>query len=187
VNDIRRAVFLDRDGVINRAIVKEGKPYPPASLAELQMTPEAPEALARLKAAGFLLLGVTNQPDVARGTQRREVVETMNTWLTTTLPIEAILVCYHDDDDGCSCRKPRPGLILRATEDYGIDLSKSFLIGDRWRDIEAGQRAGCATVLLDYGYNERKTERPADCIVSTLAEATTWIVRQANQTERGGV
>lgn len=187
MNDRQRAVFLDRDGVINQAIVKEGKPYPPASLAELQIVPEAPEALARLKAAGFLLVGVTNQPDVARGTQQREVVEAMNARLTATLPLEAILVCYHDDSDDCSCRKPQPGLILQATEAYGIELSKSFLIGDRWRDIEAGQRAGCATVLLDYGYNECKSKRPADCIVSTLTEAATWIVQQADQRERGGV
>jgi D-glycero-D-manno-heptose 1,7-bisphosphate phosphatase len=172
-----RAVFCDRDGVLNRAIMKAGKPYPPTSLAELQIMPDALPTLTILKNAGFLLLGVTNQPDVARGTQSREVVEAINSTLLRTLPLSEILVCYHDDGDGCVCRKPQPGLLLQAAAHYGIRLSDSFLIGDRWRDVEAGQRAGCKTVLLDYGYSERKSEQPADCIVASLADAVTWIMQ----------
>jgi len=147
----RQAVFLDRDGVLNQALVRHGKPYPPASLAELQIVPEAPEALAALQAAGFLLLGVTNQPDVARGTQRREVVEAINAALLATLPLAEILVCYHDDGDGCACRKPQPGLLLQAATRYCLTLPASFMIGDRWRDVEVGRRVGCRTVWLDYG------------------------------------
>ena len=179
----RRAVFCDRDGVLNHAVVKDGKPYPPASLEELQILAEAPHALMALKAAEFLLIGVTNQPDVARGTQSRKVVESINATLLRTLPLSEILVCYHDDGDGCSCRKPQPGLLIQAATRYNIALGESFLIGDRWRDVEAGQRAGCKTLLLDYGYNERKAERPADCVVTSLADAVTWIMEH---TGKGG-
>src|SRR2546429_2967557 len=110
----RQAVFLDRDGVLNQAMVRGGKPYPPASLTELQILPGTSDALYALQAAGFLLIGVTNQPDVARGSQRREVVEAINAVLRATLPLAEILVCYHDGRDGCSCRKPQPGLLLQA-------------------------------------------------------------------------
>ena len=173
----RRAVFLDRDGVLNRAIVREGKPYPPRSVAELQIMPDALEALTALKAAGFLLIGITNQPDVARGLQRREVVETINAALLATLPLTDIFVCYHDDRDHCDCRKPLPGLLLQAARKYGVTLSDSIMIGDRWRDVEAGRRAGCGTVLLDYGYAERQAENPPDCTVDSLSEAAVWILR----------
>lgn len=174
----RRAVFLDRDGVLNRAIVHNGKPYPPATLAEFEIPPDAPDALASLKAAGFLLIGVTNQPDVARGTQRREVVEAINAALLAALPLSEILVCYHDDRDGCSCRKPQPGLLLQAATGYTIALSASFMIGDRWSDVEAGYRAGCRTVLLDCDYRGRRVKRPPDCTVHSLSEAAAWILNQ---------
>ena len=182
----RQAVFLDRDGVLNQALVRHGKPYPPASLAELQIVPDAPEALAALQAAGFLLIGVTNQPDVARGTQRREVVEAINAALLATLPLAEILVCYHDDGDGCACRKPQPGLLLQAAATYAIDLPSSFMVGDRWRDVEVGRRVGCRTVLLDYGYRERSPESPPDCTVRSLSEAAWWILRQPDTVQGGG-
>lgn len=181
-----RAVFLDRDGVLNCAMVKDGKPYPPASLAELQILPEAPDALAALRAAGFFLIGVTNQPDVARGTQRKEIVEAINAALLAALPLSEILVCYHDDRDGCSCRKPQPGLLLQAATRYALALADSFLIGDRWRDMEAGRRAGCKTIFLEYDYDERRTESSPDYSVRSLREAAAWILRQSNTT-RGGV
>src|SRR5262249_39432347 len=112
---LRRAVFLDRDGVLNRAIVRNGTPHPPATLAELEIAPDASRALDDLKAAGFLLIGVTNQPDVARGNQSRAVVESINAALLASLPLQEILVCYHDDGDGCDCRKPRPGLLFQGS------------------------------------------------------------------------
>ena len=182
---LHSAVFLDRDGVLNRAIVRNGKPYPPATLAELQILPAAPDALVALQAAGFLLIGVTNQPDVARGTQQREVVEAINAALLAVLPLSEILVCYHDDQDRCSCRKPRPGLLLQAATRYAIELSSSFMIGDRWRDVEAGRRAGCRTVLLDCGYEERAAQSPPDCTVHSLPEATAWILSQSNRAKGG--
>jgi D-glycero-D-manno-heptose 1,7-bisphosphate phosphatase len=173
----RRAVFLDRDGVINQAIVRNGKPYPPASLDELVILPGVPEALARLRAAGFLLLVATNQPDVARGTQRREVVELMHARLLQALPLDEIYSCYEDGPD-CPTRKPNPGMLLDAAVKYGIDLAGSYMVGDRWRDIEAGRRAGCRTVFLDYGYQEKQPDPPADRTTDSLLGAAEWILEQ---------
>ena len=176
----RSAVFLDRDGVLNRAIVREGKPYPPASLAELEILPGAVEACAALREAGFLLIAVTNQPDVARGTQRREIVEAIHQVLRTHLPLDDIRVCYHDDVDHCPCRKPKPGLLLEAARDWDIDLSASFMVGDRWKDIEAGRRAGCKTVFVDYDYVEREPDNP-DHRANSLIEAVDWILQHRIQ------
>lgn len=180
----RRAVFLDRDGVLNRALVRNGKPYPPRNLGELQIPEDVPDALKTLREAGFLLIGVTNQPDVSRGTQGREVVEEIHATLLKALPLEEILCCYHDDGDGCLCRKPLPGLLLQAADRYAIDLSSSFMIGDRWKDIEAGQRAGCITILIDHQYAERGAERPPDYRVRMLSEAVPCII---NHRREGGI
>jgi D-glycero-D-manno-heptose 1,7-bisphosphate phosphatase len=171
----RKAVFLDRDGVLNKAIVKNGKPYPPQNLEELEILEGVPQALQSLKEAGFLLIGVTNQPDVARGIQKREIVASINSTLLRSLPLEDILVCYHDDRDDCSCRKPKPGLLYQAAESYAIDLKTSFMIGDRWKDVEAGRQAGWQTVLIDYHYAENGGATPPDCRVSSLPEAAAWI------------
>lgn len=171
-----RAVFLDRDGVLNRAIVRGGKPYPPQTLAELEILPEVAPALGLLRNAGFLLIGVTNQPDVARGTQRRDVVEAINEAILERLPLREIVVCYHDDGDDCGCRKPRPGLICDAAGRYAVDLASSFMIGDRWRDIGAGQQAGCRAVFIDYGYAEARPQRPPDYTATSLSDAAGWIL-----------
>jgi transaldolase len=171
----RRAVFLDRDGVINRAVVRAGRPYPPASVDELDVLPGVADALLRLSAAGYRLVVVTNQPDVARGAQSRLVVEAMHAKLASVLAIDEFLTCYHDDGDGCACRKPRPGLLLDSARSHRIDLPASIMVGDRWRDIEAGKRAGCATVFLDHGYTERKPTSP-DAVLASLAEAAEWIL-----------
>jgi D-glycero-D-manno-heptose 1,7-bisphosphate phosphatase len=172
----RRAVFLDRDGVINRATVRQGKPYPPAHPSELQILPGVREALCRLQAADFRLIVVTNQPDVARGTQSRETVETMHEMLRLAgLPITAFYVCYHDGPANCDCRKPRPGMLLSATLDHLLDLNHCYIVGDRWRDIEAGQRAGCRAFFVDYAYDEPKPQPPF-VRVKSLAEAADRIL-----------
>jgi D-glycero-D-manno-heptose 1,7-bisphosphate phosphatase len=173
----RRAVFLDRDGVINEAVVRNGKPYPPDSLKAVKIPQEVLPALNELKKAGFLLIVITNQPDVARGTQTRENVSAIHSFLMSQLPLDEILVCDHDDSDDCSCRKPKPGLILQASEKYGIDLSSSFVIGDRWKDVAAGQQAGCKTIFRDLHYAEAKPSPPADLMVSSLDEAVSWILQ----------
>lgn len=179
----RRAVFLDRDGVLNRAFVRDGKPYPPAAPSELEIMPGTAAALADLKKLGFLLVVVTNQPDVGRGAQAREVVDTIHDRLREALPLDDVFVCCHTDADGCDCRKPQPGLIFRAADRYGIDVAASYLIGDRWRDIEAGERAGCKTVLIDYGYRERTPSVGPAVRVTSLRAAADWITEQ-NPSER---
>jgi transaldolase len=166
-----RAVFLDRDGVLNDAVVRDGLPYAPASLEELRIPPAVPELVARLRAAGFLAIGVTNQPDVARGRQTREMVD-------------ALLVCYHDDADGCRCRKPQPGLLEAAAARFGIDLSDSIMVGDRWRDVEAGRRANCRTVFIDYDYRETKPMPPPDTTVRSLEEGVAWVLGQSPTSAR---
>jgi len=176
---LRPAVFLDRDGVINRALVRDGKPFPPASLEEFEILPQVASSLLDLKTHGFALFVITNQPDVARGTQTRAAVEGMHEVLASSLPIDDIFVCYHDDNDQCGCRKPQPGLLLEAQRKHGIDLSRSFVVGDRWRDIDAGRSAGCKTVLIDYGYRERKPAQPPDATVRSLREAADWIIRSS--------
>jgi D-glycero-D-manno-heptose 1,7-bisphosphate phosphatase len=175
-----RAVFLDRDGVINRAIVRDGKPYPPATVAETDILPGVSGALDRLSRAGFRLVIVTNQPDVARGTQSRKVVDAINARLMSELPIDEVRVCPHEDADGCGCRKPAPGLIETAARDSGISLADSFMVGDRWRDVEAGRRAGCRTIFVDLEYNEPRPERP-DVTVRSLPEAVDWILACARK------
>lgn len=175
----RRAVFLDRDGVLNRAVVRDRKPYPPATLEDLEILPGVVAALERLRLLGFLLLVVTNQPDVARGDRSRESVDAFNAELARRLPLDDISVCFHDDADGCDCRKPLPGLLVRGAARHGIDLERSYLVGDRWRDVAAGQRAGVRTVFIDYDYDERRPEPPADVTVKDLSAAVEWIESNA--------
>lgn len=170
-----RAVFLDRDGVINRAMVRGGRPYPPSSLQELEVLPGVAEALKRLRAAGYKLIVVTNQPDVARRTQPRSAVEEMNAALQTRLPLDGFRTCFHDDADQCACRKPKAGMLLQAAQELNIDLRGSFMIGDRWRDIEAGRRAGCRTIFIDNHYDETIPTEP-DYRARHLDDAVEWIL-----------
>jgi D-glycero-D-manno-heptose 1,7-bisphosphate phosphatase len=156
----RVAVFFDRDGTLNETRVEDGVPRPPADLAGLQILPGVTAGLARLKTAGFLLIVVTNQPDVARGTTPRATVEQIHTELARQLPLDAVLCCYHDDPDGCACRKPRPGMILEAARRFGVNPERSFVVGDRWRDIAAGHAAGCTTILLQRSYSEPQRSAP---------------------------
>jgi len=172
---VRRAVFLDRDGVLNAPVIRGGKPYPPDSLAALRILPGVDEALSRLRAAGYLNIVVTNQPDVAKGKQRVEVVEAMHDRLLRELPLDEVKVCYHSDDQGCECRKPKAGMLLQAAKDHDIDLPRSFLVGDRWRDVAAGQAAGCSCFFVDYGYDEKRPEGPY-VPVKSLPEAVALIL-----------
>ena len=174
----RPAVFVDRDGVLNAPCIVNGRPHPPSSVEALEIIPGAPEAIARLKEAGFTVVVVTNQPDVARGRQKREVVEAINAALAERIPVDSIRVCYHDDGDHCLCRKPKPGLLEMAAADMNVDLSSSFMVGDRWRDIEAGRRAGCRTILVDWDYAEPLAAEP-DVRVRSLVEAADWILQSS--------
>lgn len=173
---VRRAVFLDRDGVINAAVVRGGKPCAPTTEEDLLVLPGVPEALSRLRHAGFELIVATNQPDIARGTLERGTLDRMHARLAAELPLEDFRVCEHDDADDCGCRKPRSGLLEAAARERRLSLLDSFVVGDRWRDIEAGRRVGCTTIFIDYGYDERRPDNP-DAVVGSLSEAADWILR----------
>jgi len=178
------AVFLDRDGVVNTAFVRMGKPYPPASVSDVEIPADVAPALSRLKAAGYRLIVVTNQPDVALGRQQREVVEAINAALASRLPIDEFRVCYHADRDACGCRKPKAGLLLQAPLS---DLAQSVMVGDRWRDIEAGRRARvAAAILIDRGYEEGCAVEP-DVRVGSLGEAADWILARVAAKTRSSV
>jgi D-glycero-D-manno-heptose 1,7-bisphosphate phosphatase len=143
-----RAVFLDRDGTLTRAFVREGVSRPPRTEDELEILPGVPEALADLRAARFALIVVTNQPDVARGTLTHATAQRINELFRDRVAVDALMACFHDDADDCACRKPRPGMLLDAAKQFGVDLAASFVIGDRWRDTEAGRRAGCTSIQI---------------------------------------
>jgi transaldolase len=170
------AVFLDRDGVLVEATEVDGVPTPVPHGGTLQLRPGVEEACRQLREAGLPLVCVTNQPDIARGTATTESVRRVNAELQARLSLDAILVCPHDDADDCDCRKPRPGLLLSAAKTLGIDPRLSVMVGDRWRDVEAGRRAGCATVFIDNGYHERRPDRP-DVTARGLDEVVPEILR----------
>lgn len=176
---LKRAVFLDRDGVINRALVRDNKPYPPSSLAEFEILPGVAEACAKLKQAGFLLVVATNQPDVGRGTISQALVESLHAHMMQELPLDRVEVCYHPGKGAsdCDCRKPKPGMLLRAARKLGIDLAQSFMVGDRWRDIDCGHAAGCRTILIDNSYDEPLRQAP-DHRTHSLAGAADIILAQ---------
>ena len=184
---LRRAVFLDRDGVLNEAVVREGKPYPPSALDELRIPPGTASALTRLKQQDFLLVVVSNQPDVARARQQRETVEEIDRHLRAELPLDDVFTCFHDDKDACDCRKPAPGLLVRAAQQYGIDLRRSYMAGDRWRDVDAGANAGCRTVFIDCGYTEKSPVAVPDARVASLAEAVEWILNDSRESHEGSL
>ncbi|NBX85324.1 MAG: HAD family hydrolase [Gammaproteobacteria bacterium] len=176
---INKSIFLDRDGVLNQSIVIDGKPFPPSSLQDLVIPKDVPDALVRLKAAGFYLIGITNQPDVARQKTSKECVLEIHQFLIKKLRLDDILVCLHDDKDGCSCRKPKPGLIFEAAKKYHIDCSQSYMIGDRWKDIEAGYQARCKTILIQNYYNEQSSSIAPNLTTTTLQDAANWIINGA--------
>jgi D-glycero-D-manno-heptose 1,7-bisphosphate phosphatase len=172
---VSRAVFLDRDGVLVHALGGKGAPRSARTLAELELLPDVEEACAVLKQAGFTLVVVTNQPEIARGTLNPETVARQNDVLRAALPLDEIVVCPHDDEDGCECRKPKPGMLVDAAARLGLDLASSFMVGDRWRDVEAGRRAGCRVVFVDRAHDEHRGAEP-DAAVPSLADAARWIL-----------
>jgi D-glycero-D-manno-heptose 1,7-bisphosphate phosphatase len=175
---VRAAAFLDRDGVLNRPTIRAGRPHPPHSLEDVELLPGVVEACAELRDADIVLIVVTNQPDIARRSADPAVVRAINDTLQSELAIDEVAVCPHDDSDECRCRKPRPGLLLDAAARWDVDLSRSSMVGDRWRDIEAGRAAGVATVFLDRNYAERPPERP-DLVADELIEAVPFLLERA--------
>ena len=179
---MRLAVFLDRDGVVNRALERDSKPFAPRNLAEFEIFSEVPAACAKLKAAGFLLVVATNQPDVGRGTLAKEVVEEIHAHLLAQLPVDRVEVCFHPGQgkSDCDCRKPKPGMLLHAARELNIDLSRSWMVGDRWRDVDCGHAAGCRTIFIDRGYAEELKQKP-DFSAGNLADAADIILFESKK------
>jgi D-glycero-D-manno-heptose 1,7-bisphosphate phosphatase len=174
-----RAVFLDRDGVLSRSLVRNGLPFAPTTLHDFEILPESAEACRQLKQAGFLLIVVTNQPEVGRGTMKKEIVEAMHEKMCRELPIDRVSVCYHPGHgmSQCDCRKPKTGLLLAAAKELNIDLAQSWMVGDRWRDVDCGFAAGCRTIFIDRGYAEALKHTP-DYRAQNLAEAAQIILTE---------
>ena len=177
---MKKAVFLDRDGVINKAIVKNGLPTSPSLFSELKILPGVKESILKLKKLNFVCIIVTNQPDVSRGKINKNTVIKINNFLKKKIKLDDIFVCYHDDKDNCNCRKPKPGLLLQAGKKWNVDFKKSFMIGDRWRDIQAGEKVGCKTIYLDYNYKDIKPKNP-DFITHKLLNAVYIIEKLQNK------
>jgi D-glycero-D-manno-heptose 1,7-bisphosphate phosphatase len=176
----RRAVFLDRDGTLNAPLVRAGRPYPPATEKEFQLLPGVAAGCRELHAAGYVLVVATNQPDVGRGTQAQTVVEAMHAHLQKLIPeISRIEACYAPGQDAAHPenrrRKPEPGMLLDAADALDLDLTASWMVGDRWRDIDCGARAGCRTIFIDWDYDERLRTKP-DFTVRTFAEVAAIIL-----------
>lgn len=176
---LRPAVFLDRDGTLNLQIIRDGKPYPPQTVPDFRLFDDVASSCRALHAAGFVLVVATNQPDVGRGDQAREIVEAMHAKLRALVPeIEHIEVCYDSGrGEESRRRKPAPGMLLDAADALGLDLGRSWMIGDRWRDVDCGKRAGVRTVFLDFGYDEKLRETP-DFVTRSFAAATAIILAQ---------
>ena len=174
---MKKAIFLDRDGVINKIFIKNNLPFSPPSFDLLEILPGVKESILRLKKLNFVCLVVTNQPDVTRGKINKNTVIKMNNFLQKEIKLDDFFVCYHDDEDNCECRKPKPGLLLQASKKWDVNLKKSFIIGDRWRDIQAGEKVGCKTIFLEYNYIDIKPKNP-NFITDTLLNATYIIEKQ---------
>jgi len=171
-----KAIFLDADGVLNKAIIKNNKPAAPTSLAQLDIPAEVKPSLDKLKAAGYLLICVTNKPDIERGLMTQEDVNSIYDKIRHDLPLDDVFICYKENS---ACYKPNPGLLLEAADKYAIDLNLSYMIGDRWSDVKAGQNAGCKTIWIDRHYeNEIKPDPSASYTAETLTEATAWILSE---------
>lgn len=151
---MKKAIFIDRDGVINKVFLINGKPFSPRRFEEFKLIPKVEDALNFFKEVGFISIVITNQPDIAQGLMKWEELEKMHSLIRERLPVNDIVVCPHGDEDNCLCRKPKPGMLFKAAKKWNIDLQGSFLVGDTWKDMIAGKRAGCKTILIDMPYNQ---------------------------------
>lgn len=178
VKEKRRAVFLDRDGVINRCEVRGGKPYAPRRLEDFRLLPSAIRAVKSLKMRGFVVIVVTNQPDIGNGLVDPNVVDAMHARLRERLLVDDVWMCPHRQNEGCDCRKPKPGMLLSAAEQWDIDLGHSYMIGDRDGDVIAGKAAGCYTLLINRHYSEPRRAKPDKTVRSLPAGVRFILSRQ---------
>lgn len=182
-NNLKKCVFLDRDGVLNDSIVKHGKPYAPCSHEEFKIANGSISTVKKIKSMGFMTIIITNQPDISSGKSSPELMESFHKQLQNKMPIDDIYVCPHLEADNCSCRKPKPGLIYQAAEKHNIDLKSSFFIGDRWRDVGCAFKAGIKSIFIDHGYSEQLQHKP-DFIISSIQFAEDCISRGSTLNEQ---
>ena len=155
---MKKAIFLDRDGVINEPIFRDGninKPIAPWEIDEFKLFDNIINPLNIIKKMGYHIFIVTNQPDISKGILKISTIKKMNNIIMSKLPIDEIMFCPHLDSHRCVCRKPKPGMVNILAKKWEISLSDSFFIGDNWKDIECGKGAGCTTILLDKYYNKK--------------------------------
>lgn len=176
---LRSAVFLDRDGVLNEIVERDGQPASPRSLDELRLVPDL-EAVNRLADAGHLVFITTNQPDVARGHVGSDVIEGVMDRIRSRVHVDDTRVCTHEDADACACRKPKPGMLMDLARHWHVDLARSWMIGDMWQDVAAARAAGCRSVLIRTAYNR---DASADLEADTLAEAVERVLEHGGGAE----
>lgn len=145
---MKRAVFIERDAILNEVRTGPKHQVPPLTLEEFKINQQAKDPLLKLKGAGFVLVATTNQPGLSRGYQSRRELDRMHEVLRRSFPLDDLMVCPHDETDHCPCRKPRPGLLIEAAFKWHLNLDHSFVISDKWQDAEAARTAGCTSVLL---------------------------------------
>lgn len=170
-----RAVFLDRDGVLTVPEFRDGRSYAPKRMEDFALYPDAPQAVADLRAMGFLAIVVTNQPDVGKGEVDRAVVEAMHEVLKTATKVDDIEVCYDTRETATERMKPGTGMLTDAARNWNIDLEGSYVVGDRAGDVEAGEKAGCTTIFVDRGYTGEAKPTSQAATVKELREAVAWI------------
>lgn len=175
----RKGVFIDRDGVINRTRHWRGKERAPLTLEDFEYLPGVADAIGQLKAAGYVLVVVTNQPDVSRGWQTRERVDALNAKVLAELAVDCLKACFHGDEEACACRKPRPGMLLEAAREHALDLARCYMIGDRESDVEAGRAAGCRTILIQGDPLATFPETRADYVAASLLEAARYLLESS--------
>lgn len=180
---LKRAVFLDRDGVVNETFIREGKPYPPRQLSELKIFEDVASSVEAFHKAGFLVIIVTNQPDLSKGLLTLENLQSIHNEIQTKVKIDQIRFCPHEDYHDCSCRKPKAGMLLDASNEWEIDLSQSFMVGDRWKDIDAGKAAGCKTVWINRNKYQEKSPLEFNASATSLAEAIPYILGEVKNEE----
>ena len=145
---VKSAVFIERDGILNLVRIENGHPVPPLRRSDFRLNLEAIQPIRQLRLAGFKLIVTTNQPWLSHGCLSRYELERMHEQLRQAFPIDDILVCPHEEMDECPCRKPLPGMFIEAAAMWHLDISRSFVLSDKWQDAEAARRIGCISVLV---------------------------------------
>jgi len=182
---MRPGVLLDRDGVLNSVVVRFGRGFSPRRFAEFKLLPGVVAAVALLRAAGLPVVVVTNQPDIARGLLQPAELERMHEFLRGHVPVDRIYTCPHDDSDHCTCRKPRPGLLLRAAAEFQLDLEHTWMVGDSWKDVEAARAAGCRMIFIAGPYTDAGSSKP-EHMAASLPEAAKMILRELQKMKAAG-